>query len=64
MVTDEQRLRPAGSEVQRLCCDATKLHELTSFTPEVSLEAGLEKSIAWFTQADNLARYKAKQYNV
>lgn len=62
--TDKQRLRPEKSEVFRLCCDNTKIHELTGFLPEYSLKKGLKKTIDWFTSSDNLSRYKIDIYNV
>ncbi|KUJ71613.1 NAD-dependent 4,6-dehydratase LegB [Thiomicrospira sp. WB1] len=63
-VQDPQRLRPKDSEVFRLWGDNQKLIELTGYQPQTSLEAGLQQTIDWFTQPDNLARYKAEQYNV
>ena len=63
-ITDEQRLRPEKSEVFRLCCDNTKIHELTGFLPEYSLEKGLKETIDWFTDPDNFSRYKTDIYNV
>lgn len=63
-ITDEQRLRPKQSEVFRLCCDNTKLHELTGFLPEYSLKKGLKETIDWFTSSENLSRYKIDRYNV
>ncbi|WDP89770.1 MAG: GDP-mannose 4,6-dehydratase [Desulfobacter sp.] len=63
-ITDEQRLRPKGSEVLRLCCDNTKIRKLTGFTHGHSLEQGLEKTIDWFTDPKNLSGYKADIYNV
>ncbi len=63
-ITDEQRLRPKGSEVLRLCCDNSKLRQLTGFVPEYSLERGLGKTIDWFTDTGNLSGYKADIYNV
>jgi NAD dependent epimerase/dehydratase len=62
-VTDEQRLRPGKSEVFRLWCDNSKIRELTGFEPKVSLEEGLQRTIDWFTQPGNLAKYKAHLYN-
>lgn len=61
---DEQRLRPAGSEVFRLWCDNRKIERLTGFQPQVSLREGLKRTIAWFTDPDNLRRYKPHRYNV
>ena len=61
---DPNRLRPRGSEVLRLCCDNRKLFAATGFRPETTLEAGLEKTIAWFRNPDNLRKYKGRIYNV
>jgi nucleoside-diphosphate-sugar epimerase len=63
-VQDPDRLRPGGSEVFRLCCDNRKLAEAAGFRPEISLECGLERTIAWFRNPANLARYKPEIYNV
>ncbi len=63
-ITDDQRLRPEKSEVFRLWCDNSKIHELTGFKPEYSIDQGLKATIDWFTQPDNLSKYKADIYNV
>lgn len=60
---DPARLRPSKSEVRRLCGDSTKIRTLTDWQPEVSLEQGLLKTIDWFTDPANLARYKTGIYN-
>ncbi|MDE5785965.1 MAG: NAD-dependent 4,6-dehydratase LegB [Duncaniella sp.] len=62
-VTDPARLRPAGSEVFRLCGDNTLITSLTSWRPRVSLEEGLRTTAEWFTQPENLAKYKPDIYN-
>lgn len=64
VITDKQRLRPEESEVYRLCCDNTKLQNLTDFRPRISLEEGLKETIAWFLDSGNLSHYKADIYNV
>ncbi|WP_143871782.1 NAD-dependent 4,6-dehydratase LegB [Catenovulum sediminis] len=61
---DEQRLRPKNSEVFRLLCDNTKLKEKTGFEHSVTIDAGLQKTIEWFTNPDNLRQYKANIYNI
>lgn len=61
---DEQRIRPEKSEVNRLWCDNSKIKSLTGFSPQVSLEEGLRRTIAWFVQPENLSKYKADIYNV
>jgi len=63
-VLDEQRQRPGKSEVFRLWCDNTKIHTLTGFTPKLTIREGLEKTVDWFSQPANLAKYKSGIYNV
>ncbi len=47
VVVDDERLRPAASEVDRLCADASKARRVLGWSPATSLEAGLEQTIAW-----------------
>jgi len=61
---DAQRLRPKESEVMRLVCDATKLRERTGWRPEVSRAEGLSRSIKWYAEPANLARYTLDEYHV
>lgn len=63
-IVDEQRIRPEKSEVNRLWCDNTLINKLTGFKPEYSIEKGLEKTVEWFLNPENLKRYKAGIYNV
>lgn len=63
-IQDEQRIRPAKSEVFRLYGDNTLIKSLTDFNSAVSLEDGLRQTVEWFTKSENLARYKATIYNV
>ncbi len=63
-VEDQDRLRPQKSEVFRLWCDNTQIRELTGFEPRHDIRAGLAKTIEWFLNPGNLARYKADIYNV
>jgi NAD dependent epimerase/dehydratase len=63
-IEDKKRLRPEKSEVFRLWCDNTKIAELTKFKPEYTIEQGLEATIAWFTNRENLKKYKTGIYNV
>lgn len=62
-VVDPERLRPANSEVMRLCGDSTKIRRLTGWEPEVTLAEGLRRTIEWFTDTANLCRYKSGIYN-
>ena len=61
---DPARIRPASSEVFRLCGDNSKITSLTDWRPQVTLEEGLRITAEWFTNPDNLSRYKAGIYNV
>lgn len=63
-ITDETRIRPGKSEVQRLWCDNSLIKELTGFEPKRSIEEGLKRTIAWFTDPENLKKYKPGIYNV
>jgi NAD dependent epimerase/dehydratase len=47
VVTDEDRLRPAGSEVERLLCDHSVATRISGWEPEVSLEDGLVRTVEW-----------------
>jgi NAD dependent epimerase/dehydratase len=62
--TDEQRLRPDNSEVFRLWGANEKLKRLTGFSPQTTLEDGLNQTIAWFMDKENLMKYKTGIYNV
>jgi nucleoside-diphosphate-sugar epimerase len=62
--SDEERKRPSQSEVERLCCDNARIHELTSFRPEIGLRDGLGRTVEWLRKPENFRRYKADIYNV
>lgn len=64
LVTDEQRNRPEKSEVFRLWCDNSKIKALTGFEPKYSIKEGLEKTVEWFTNPQNLGKYKPGIYNL
>lgn len=61
---ESQRLRPGKSEVERLLCDNAQITRLTGWKPATTLQHGLRKTLEWFSQPANLARYKADIYNV
>lgn len=68
ILCDEERLRPVGSEVERLWADASRLRSLTGWSPAYGgvegFRRGMEKTVAWFTQKENLIRYKTNIYNL
>jgi len=62
--TEDKRLRPPKSEVERLLGDNARLRALTGFTPRHGLDAGLDETIAWFRNPENASGYKHDLYNV
>lgn len=59
---DEQRARPQGSEVERLCADTRKAQQLLDWRPCTELSEGLARTIEWIR--GNLERYRADEYVV
>ena len=64
IITDDIRLRPEKSEVERLFGSNKKILEITNWKQNVSLDEGLKLTIDWFSKPENLQRYKAEIYNV
>jgi Nucleoside-diphosphate-sugar epimerases len=66
--SDEQRLRPERSEVERLWADNSRARDVTGWQPEYvgrdGLRRGLGETIEWFSDPVNLRRYKADLYNL
>lgn len=65
---DPLRLRPKSSEVERLFSDNSNLKKATNWRPEFAgpdgFRKGLELTIDWFSNPDNLRQYKADRYNI
>jgi len=64
IITDDIRLRPEKSEVERLFGCNKKITELTKWKQQISLDEGLNQTIEWFKNPENLQRYKSEIYNV
>ena len=62
IVTEEQRLRPEKSEVNRLLGSNEKISRLTDWKPEYTLAEGLSETIDFFKH--NLDKYKTDIYNI
>lgn len=60
IVVDPQRLRPERSEVFRLISDNTQAREKLGWSPQVSLDEGLDATIHWIRA--NLDRYRPGIY--
>lgn len=60
VVTQDERIRPVGSEVQVLLSDATRARDLLGWEPLVPLRSGLEATAAWLrgrVNAQTASRY-------
>jgi NAD dependent epimerase/dehydratase len=68
IVSDEIRIRPEKSEVERLWADNSKAKQLLGWEPQYGgldgLRRGLKETINWFTDDNHLLNYKADQYNI
>jgi len=64
IVSDDIRLRPEKSEVERLLGSAEKIKSLTDWQPKYTFEEGLKQTIEWFSKSENLKNYKSDIYNV
>jgi NAD dependent epimerase/dehydratase len=66
--SEDERLRPQGSEVERLCADNSRARKLTGWVPEFGgndgLRRGLRTTIDWFVDPLNIRRYKPGRYNI
>lgn len=64
--TEDARLRPVLSEVERLWADNSKAERLTGWKPQYAgrdgLRRGLGETARWFQDPANLALYKSKGY--
>jgi dTDP-glucose 4,6-dehydratase len=68
VISDSERIRPVNSEVERLWADNSKAKDLFGWSPRYAgrdgLARGLQETINWFTQPENLQHYKSDIYNL
>jgi NAD dependent epimerase/dehydratase len=64
IVSDDIRIRPKNSEVERLLGSNQKIQSLTDWRPVHSLDSGVAETISWFRTGDSAREYKAELYNV
>ena len=68
IVTDQERVRPGKSEVDRLYADISKAEKLLDWTPGYGGHDGFRRGIGetatWFTDEHNLQHYKAEGYAI
>ncbi len=67
-LTDENRIRPENSEVERLWADIEKANAVLNWQPQYNGKEGFKKgifeTIAWFRNLENLTKYKSSIYNI
>ena len=65
---EDTRVRPAASEVDRLLCDNRLAADLLGWRPKYGgrdgLRRGLERTIAWFREPENLALFRSRTYAI
>lgn len=68
IITDEVRLRPENSEVERLLAGNAKAKELfgwgSKYAGRDGFKRGLIETSEWFAQPENLSKYKFNIYNI
>ncbi|EMJ92104.1 NAD-dependent 4,6-dehydratase LegB [Leptospira alstonii] len=66
--SEDIRIRPAGSEVERLWASNQKAKDLIDWSPEYGgkegFKKGLSETIVWFSDTKNLSLYKSDIYNI
>ena len=62
IVSEEKRIRPENSEVERLVCDNSKLLNNSNWKPNYDLASGLTETINWFRE--NGQQSKSELYHV
>ncbi len=65
---DSNRIRPEKSEVERLWACNKKAKDILGWTPNYAqtsgFEKGLQKTVDWFLNPENLKKYKTDKYNI
>ena len=60
IVLDDERVRPEGSEVERLCADSSKALRISGWRPKISLQEGLADTMDWIK--DHIERFRVGVY--
>ena len=62
VVYDGERVRPDSSEVERLCADNGRAHELLGWRPKHALEDGLVQTVEWIQ--GNVEQFRLGVYTI
>ena len=68
IASNTERMRPVNSEVERLWADNSKVKELFGWSPKYAgrdgLARGLQETINWFIEPENLKHFKSDIFNI
>jgi len=68
VICDENRMRPEASEVNRLFADIKKAKDVMNWEPSYGgldgFRRGMEKTVKWFSNPENLKHYKVGEYTI
>ena len=68
IISDEERMRPKDSEVNRLYGDNSLLKSLTNWKPQYGgldgFKSGISSTIEWFSKPSNLIKYRVGSYMI
>jgi dTDP-glucose 4,6-dehydratase len=68
IVSENERVRPKNSEVERLLADNSKAREFFGWSPAYGgvegFSQGLEKTIKWLSHPNNLGKYNPEVYSL
>lgn len=62
VVVEDKRIRPELSEVERLMANIEKAKKLLNWSPRISLNEGLDRTIVWIEK--NLSFYHIDSYHI
>ena len=68
IISDDKRIRNEKSEVNRLFSDNSLAKKVLNWEPKYTngqgFSKGLKKTIDWFSDSNNLSKYKSDIYNI
>ena len=64
VISEKERVRPTGSEVERLVAATDQARELLGWSPAIDLEEGLRLTIDWIGDNPELYRDRAESYTI
>ena len=64
IISDDQRIRPVKSEVERLFGCNKKIVMLTNWHARYDLSSGLQQTVDWFRSRTDLGQFKSNIYNI